>query len=124
MKLNKDKLIGKAGKEETPAKPETTATGKATTEATKAAPLAAPEKAPELVAETVAPVKAASAKNGKNQPEASRLEDNRRSTTESRNKAEKDNNEVDVTSEGYLNEQLNKCLYPWDAFKKADENVR
>ncbi len=126
MKLNKDKLIGKAGKEKTPAKASMPAA-----EGKKAAQLQETAKAPEIVAEIIAPVKDApetGSKSNRSKPDATRLEDNRRSTTESRNKAGKDSkdkdSEVDITSEGYLNEQLNRVLYALDAFKKGDISVR
>src|SRR5688572_20727255 len=126
MKLNKDKLIGKAGKEETPAKTDKPAKGEGIAEANnKATPLTSADKAPEIVAEIIAPVKEGSKKGNGDRSVASKLEDNRRSTTESRNKAGRDQDkEVDITSEGYLNEQLNKVLYALDAFKKGDVSVR
>src|SRR6478735_2427168 len=127
MKLNKDKLIGKAGKEETPAKGE-----QAAVEGKNGAGKAALPKASaqETVVAAVAtpPAKEAPAKSASATPASSRLDNTRQaasSSSDSRKKARNENNnDVDITSEDYLNEQLNKVLYALDAFKKGDVSVR
>ncbi|MBK0404660.1 HAMP domain-containing protein, partial [Adhaeribacter sp. BT258] len=117
MKLNKDKLIGKTG-EETPETPKKSAS----TEKKPAAPPSPlnDKKEPEVVAEIVAPTKKTDEKAPFPKPYV-----DRKSTAESRTKAELELNEVmDPRSEVYMSEQLNKVLYALDAFKKGDVSVR
>jgi methyl-accepting chemotaxis protein len=130
MKLNKDKLIGKAGKENSPETPDSTASAGNT-----GATASATNPEPEVIAEVNAPAK--NAGSGKRN-EVFKLAGDRASTLESRAKAG-DNlrNSIegksgnggkgsaeDPNSEMYLNEQLNKVLYALDAFKKGDVSVR
>ena len=131
MKLNKDKLIGKAGKEETPATPENAASVENT-----AAPVPVPEPAPEGNAEKGTPAGKTAAR--KNTPAT--LAADQKSTPELRSRGTEGINgngkasgngkktrgeeAMDINSDLYLNEQLNKVLYALDAFKKGDVSVR
>src|SRR5688572_1954859 len=106
MKLNKDKLIGKAGEE----KPETP--NKSANAEKKPAATSATLKEPEVSAGITAPAKKTDIK-----PVPTIVDVERKSTVESRNKAEREMNAVmDPQSELYMSEQLNKVLYALDAF--------